>query len=353
VSRISGQWGYTIYYVIRNEETGNVAVVPVETLKEVMRKEPNAVSNLVLINNEITDKQKVIRLNGSDSECLKYISKNKGKKTYLSFDLCGNVQSTTAKLQLIGVYCTPICDGDAVVTIKDNKTTVLSETQIYLTDESSFEETDFRVIDLRNACPDELSAPVRYFEYSLADEIYINNWSEIPYLYKLDTTFKKVSAKIYGLETINTSNVQSMEATFSDSEIETLDISNWNLRKLENARSMFERLQTQHLIIGNHPESSSIATTYRMFRDCICDKIDLTGLDLSNVTLCNSMFELAEAKEGIDLRTNGRFLAHKLKHDCSNPFYYTKSNVMLNNHDRRAAKLYKRATEKRLIDING
>lgn len=350
-------------YVIRCEETGQLATVQSNVLRNILKKEPNSVLNLKLTsNNRIVNKCSVIKLEEKDAKRLVAISRSTGFKTDLTFKVqyISNIKNVIQKLNMIGTKYELICNGDAIVIISKDQTTVMSSTKIHLTNNSKFAMAMFKSIDLRNTCPDDITDASDYFYNTTADDIYLN-WDNIPYLTNISCLFRQTGTtgklmRVHGLETINTSNVREFTLTFSGATMNKVDLSKWNLSSVHSINYMFNAATIDNLIIGNHPESISPQYAVAAFEDCHCDKIDLSGVALNKLQYTQHMFRYAVVKQSIDLRTKSGFLTdvpefsnNIHKHLSDNPFVEVSTSVQLNDSDYAANWFY--ANKDRKIQI--
>jgi uncharacterized protein YjbI with pentapeptide repeats len=371
INKIRNYNGAIEEYIIKCEETGKVMRVTSDELHNIMKKQPNSVINLKLTsNNRIIEigrkKDDAIRLTPDDINKLNYICKNSKNPVDLNFQIqqISNLNDQKHKLDIAGMKSTVICNGNAIAILSNETLKVVSNTKIHLTNDSKFRYTNFRSIDLRNTCPDEITDASEYFHNALAQDIYLD-WSSIPYLTCMTGIFSQQYeflhanspysnstpntniVRVHGLETINTSNVWIFVSAFEGVKMNKVDISKWNLCKIKMANQMFKEAMINELIIGNHPESKSPENTRDMFEDCTCDKIDLSGLVLDKIEFPSGMFNITKARQGIDLRTKSGFLVNVqkfFKPGCEtrafNPFNNVKSQVYLNKDDYAANRFY-------------
>jgi uncharacterized protein YjbI with pentapeptide repeats len=275
----------------------------------LLKRYPDEISNLKLTSNHriIESKRDKLRLTDDNTRELRFMASGHvdSANVHISFQVVSqnNFQNMLTKLKMCGVQYKEL-NNKAVAFFSGNNLNVVSTKPFYLTNNSTFHEFECASIDLRNTCPDELSDASEYFDRTSAKEIYIN-WENIPYLTSLYSTFAHSRAKVYGLETINTSNVSNFKDTFLRNTNETLDISRWNLRKASDMDSMFFGAVAKNIIIGNHPETKGrLDKTTSMFQECKCTALDLRGLDFSNTKESNYMFFSTIAQQGIYLDAN-------------------------------------------------
>ena len=110
-------------------------------------------------------------------------------------------------------------------------------------------------------------------------------------------------ASIEGMEYLNTSEVTTMRAMFSQcSKLEAIDLSHFDTSKVNNMRSMFYGCSGLKFIDLSKFDTSSVTTMYSMFNKCSgLTSLDLSKFDTSNVTTMYSMFYGCSGLTSLDL----------------------------------------------------
>ncbi len=138
--------------------------------------------------------------------------------------------------------------------------------------------------------------------------------------------------EVYSLKEItfnnfNTSNVTNMSSMFTDSVLETLDLSSFDTSKVTNMSSMFARcVSLTNLNLGGF-DTSNVTDMSSMFAMCnSLTSLNLGGFDTSNVTNMNNMFGSCPNLISLDLSS---FNTSNVT-DMSSMFYYCGSLTSLN-----------------------
>ena len=109
--------------------------------------------------------------------------------------------------------------------------------------------------------------------------------------------------KIEGLQYLNTSKVKDMGCMFARcKKIESLDISNFDMSSVTNARGMFtECYKVKELDVSNW-NTSNVVDMDSMFWNCkSLTSIDVSNWNTSNLGVCSSMFDHCEGLTSLDL----------------------------------------------------
>ena len=111
--------------------------------------------------------------------------------------------------------------------------------------------------------------------------------------------------EINGLDKIITDNVKSMKGLFhwcgiNNSNLTTIDISNFNTSNVTNMAYMFDRCRkVKNIILPENFDTTKVINMRSMFNNLqLVSNLDLSKLDTRNVTDMTSMFQY-----GLDLKT--------------------------------------------------
>ena len=174
--------------------------------------------------------------------------------------------------------------------------------------------TNLNTSSLRNFQYMFYNSGVEFIDITGLDTSRINNMTSL---------FQSVNANyIIGLNTIDTSNVESMHAMFYDSKVLSIDMSDLNTSKVTDMRAMFWRTKANTInisgidtsnvtnmgsmffqsdvsnVIGlNKLNTSKVTNMTSMFYDSKIEYLDLSSFDMDNVTDTTSMFSFATSKK--------------------------------------------------------
>jgi surface protein len=104
-------------------------------------------------------------------------------------------------------------------------------------------------------------------------------------------------------ELVDTSTMTDMESMFRRcSQLQTLDVSNWDVSGVTNMKSMFEGCsQLQSLDVSNW-DVSGVTNMNSMFLNCSqLQTLDVSSWDVSSVTSMNSMFRWCSQLQTLDV----------------------------------------------------
>lgn len=121
------------------------------------------------------------------------------------------------------------------------------------------------------------------------------------------------------IKVIGGSNLVDVRAMFSNCDIQSIDLSDFDTSNIENMYSMFYNCRVQSLDLSSF-NTSKVKTMSEMFNECDAKSINISSFNTSNVTDMSWMFSLCQL-ETLDL---SNFDTHNVK-DMS----YMFSNSML------------------------
>lgn len=133
------------------------------------------------------------------------------------------------------------------------------------------------------------------FQYSDVEEIDITQFDTSTILF-MKEMFRGTSAtSIKGLENMNTSNVLDMTAMFADTNFETLNLLKLNTSKVSNMIFMFSNNSTPELDLSNF-DTSSLKYIDGIFSDNSSENINVSNWNLTNITQVKDFFYNCTAK---------------------------------------------------------
>lgn len=90
----------------------------------------------------------------------------------------------------------------------------------------------------------------------------------------------------------NTSSATNMGWMFNNNSLKTLDVSNFNTSKVTNMYAMFNHSKSLTRLDISNFDTSNVLDFGRIFSywDSVCEELNISGLNLSNVTLIDRAF---------------------------------------------------------------
>ena len=102
---------------------------------------------------------------------------------------------------------------------------------------------------------------------------------------------------------IDTSNVTNMSSMFSNcSDLQTLDLSNWNTSNVTNMKNMFSGCSSLQSVDVSNFDTGNVTDMRYMFYTCYSlQSLDVSGWNTSNVTNMGHTFNICSSLQSVDL----------------------------------------------------
>ena len=129
-------------------------------------------------------------------------------------------------------------------------------------------------------------------------EIVIPSNVTMPVSLDLGCEFSYSLNKLRGkVKVIGGENIVDASNMFFELKLVELDLTEFRMDNLETAERMFNKSHIDTIIFPSEPNTFKLRTTKQMFRCFTGKKLDLTGLDTSNVFTMEAMFENCSCDE--------------------------------------------------------
>ena len=99
------------------------------------------------------------------------------------------------------------------------------------------------------------------------------------------------------LNGMDTSNVTDMDYLFQDAKVKKIDLRNIDTSSVKTMKEAFARTEADEILFPNKFSFDENASLSRMFNSTKTPKIDISGMDTSNVSDMNNMFSYTTTKE--------------------------------------------------------
>lgn len=148
---------------------------------------------------------------------------------------------------------------------------------------------------------------IRFLFYSNAfiKSIIFGKYIDTSEMYYMNYAFSGCSSltEINGLENLDTSNVISMRYTFSDTSLESLDLSKWNVSNVTDIRDMFNHSQQLEYLDLSNFDNTKIESIDNIFNRCnkLKEIKGIENFNVSDVENFSSIFAGCSSLESLDL----------------------------------------------------
>lgn len=117
--------------------------------------------------------------------------------------------------------------------------------------------------------------------------------TDIGHIFDFLDKYEKISIKeLHGIDEWDVHNIEDMSALFANLGINSIDVSNWDVRKLHYAGMMFSDCLGLKEVIGLEKwKTSNLEVLTYMFNECRnLEKVDISTWDTKNVQIALGMF---------------------------------------------------------------
>ena len=110
---------------------------------------------------------------------------------------------------------------------------------------------------------------------------------------------------LYEVSHLDTSNLTHMNNMFYNTSVTNLDLSEWDVSKVTTMQQMFYMCSSLKSVNISNWDTSACTTMSTLFMNCnaLTDITGLSGLNVSNVTICLQMFSNCQSLTELDLST--------------------------------------------------
>ena len=140
----------------------------------------------------------------------------------------------------------------------------------------------------------ESKEQIKQGAYALdVSRIDVSKLTDIGHIFDFLDTYEKISIKeLHGIDEWDVHNIENMSGLFANLGIKSIDVSNWDVRELRFAMSMFSDCLGLKEVIGLEKwKTSNLQVITFMFNECRnLEKVDISTWDTQNVHVALGMF---------------------------------------------------------------
>ena len=146
-----------------------------------------------------------------------------------------------------------------------------------------------------------------FYQCSGLQNLNLDNWiingssSTIGSMFWWANKLKTLSMRNWTIPETFTNAIWWRTSSLSATWIETIDVSNWNLKETKDLHWLFASLNAKEIIWLNTRDTSNITDMGEMFQFCKLTGLDIKSWDVSNVTNMSSMFHTCSNLKELDL----------------------------------------------------